>query len=514
VFKLTMSLRRSPTYTNPSNANGSQSSVEQDRKSYQNPVNDVTNTAVTSKDTTHVTLYDLGNMPKPSTPMRRASSAGPLSQMPLRRTPGTQSKTPNGVQSIGGSVRRPTAVTPHGRAAIREVEARRAGLTPGKDRRRSGRQQRETPRDTLRALSRLLAPKTERLIPTPPRREPDTKARKYEEDDLDYGPDPVRPRLSMPLDDDSDEDDSLLLPPRSAGIENEDYTGYSVELPRRAVSEQVPGRLSRGSFGSVRLSDPFGNLNEAGPGHVFDSSFAMGGAFDDEMPDMDNELPREDTGTLRNLGFGLGRESDIRPDLSVGNDSEDTFVFNVPARDVPAPRMPPYMLDQRLSSSDDGRSIVATTSVRGVGLEEQQGEETALHNMEDSEESENALRSGMDISADEQDETLPEIGEVPKVPKKKRVKVSKHGIKYPSLPAGVVKKLATMYARTGSNSKAKINKDTLDVIMQASDWFFEQVSEDLGVYARHAGRKTIDESDMVTLMKRYVNPFITRLSLI
>lgn len=93
---------------------------------------------------------------------------------------------------------------------------------------------------------------------------------------------------------------------------------------------------------------------------------------------------------------------------------------------------------------------------------------------------------------------------VPKPAKKKKVKISRHGIQYPSLPAGVVKKLATTYARTGGNSKAKISKDTLDAVMQASDWFFEQVSDDLGAYAKHAGRKTIDESDIITLMKRHV----------
>jgi histone H3/H4 len=87
--------------------------------------------------------------------------------------------------------------------------------------------------------------------------------------------------------------------------------------------------------------------------------------------------------------------------------------------------------------------------------------------------------------------------------KTKRIKISKHGIQYPSLPAGVVKKLATTYARTSGHGKAKISKDTLDAIMQASDWFFEQVSDDLGAYAEHAGRKTIEESDVVALMGRY-----------
>jgi histone H3/H4 len=85
---------------------------------------------------------------------------------------------------------------------------------------------------------------------------------------------------------------------------------------------------------------------------------------------------------------------------------------------------------------------------------------------------------------------------------RKKVKLSKHGIQYPSLPAGVVKKLAMAFARTAGNSKAKISKETLDAIMQATDWFFEQVSDDLGAYAKHAGRKTIDESDIITLMAR------------
>ena len=89
-----------------------------------------------------------------------------------------------------------------------------------------------------------------------------------------------------------------------------------------------------------------------------------------------------------------------------------------------------------------------------------------------------------------------------KAAKKRKVKVSKHGIPCPSLPAVVVKKLATTFARTSGNSKAKISKETLEDIMQASDWFFEQVSDDLGAYAAHAGRKTIDESDIVTLMAR------------
>ena len=195
-------------------------------------------------------------------------------------------------------------MTPHGRAAMREVEARRAGFTPGaaQDRRRSGRQQqRETPRDTLRALSRLLAPKTRPTVPTPPAggvaaaavgKIPVAGRGGFDDDDDDDEAALPRPRLSLPLGEEDDEDDSLLEPPRSSGLEDENFTVRSVELARRAAMERGPGRLSRGSFGSIGMNDQFGDLNESGldgVGGVFDSSFAMGGQYpDDKELDVDD----------------------------------------------------------------------------------------------------------------------------------------------------------------------------------------------------------------------------------
>ena len=87
----------------------------------------------------------------------------------------------------------------------------------------------------------------------------------------------------------------------------------------------------------------------------------------------------------------------------------------------------------------------------------------------------------------------------------KKLKKSRYGIQYPSLPSGVVKTLATSFTQSSSNRRSKISKDTLAAIMQASDWFFEQIGDDLGVYNEHSGRKTLDESDVLTLMKRYSN---------
>lgn len=173
----------------------------------------------------------------------------------------------------------------------------------------------------------------------------------------------------------------------------------------------------------------------------------------------------------------------------MADDTENTFVFTVPERDVPD-----------LQQSDD--------SSNGDGGGNNDWREMSPVAPDDAEDHWNAVHEDVDISMLES--TLQDADTTAattlKGPRKKRVKISKHGIPYPSLPAGVVKKLATTYARTSGNSKAKISKDTLDAIMQASDWFFEQVSDDLGAYAEHAGRKTIEESDAITLMGRYVPP--------
>jgi len=47
-----------------------------------------------------------------------------------------------------------------------------------------------------------------------------------------------------------------------------------------------------------------------------------------------------------------------------------------------------------------------------------------------------------------------------------------------------------------------MSKEILEAIVDASDWFFEQLGEDLGTYAGHAGRRTIDDKDISTVMKR------------
>lgn len=87
--------------------------------------------------------------------------------------------------------------------------------------------------------------------------------------------------------------------------------------------------------------------------------------------------------------------------------------------------------------------------------------------------------------------------------KKLGLKISKYGHSCPSLPAPVVKRLAETIARTSGIGNAKITPETLQALMQSTEWFFEQMGDDLRALAHHAGRKTIEQSDVITLMKRY-----------
>ncbi|KAK6580580.1 hypothetical protein PZA11_006816 [Diplocarpon coronariae] len=483
----------------------------QPRVTPRNSDGDVAIAALSAMETPVRVLNQLANIPKPTTPLRRASSAGPVSiHRSGRRTTAGLARTPRIGNKINGSARRAVAVTPHGRAARRELELRR-GLTPGKDRRRSGLQQRETPRDILRQLSRVLAPKTLPTVPTPQGQSNDGPKRIVEEDD-DDGTALPRPRFSLPGFDenDDDEDDSLLLPPHSAGLEDENLTVQSVEMARRAVSELPPGRLSRGSFGSTRMSDVFADVNDMGlGGDGYESSYLAERTFGDlDFSAREDALEIEDTDTIRGLEGGrsalaLSRESDMNLEMLPRDDTETTFLFNVPPRDDSEEPQPEATIGDLVEDESELLEEPVDESLMGE-IPDKEDESEQMDGVEVNDLEESRLQAS-DIDHSIVNTTIQDaetIGLIAKVARKKKVKVSKHGIQYPSLPTSVVKKLATTFARTSGNSKAKIGKETLDAIMQASDWFFEQLSDDLGAFATHAGRKTIDESDVVTLMAR------------
>lgn len=425
-------------------------------------------------------------LPPPSTPgaartpNRRAISADPTSG---RRS---------------ASARRPAA-TPHARAAVRAIDQRRRTIfTPGRNRRRSLRDQRETPRDILRNLSKILAPATQPVhsssSSSPGRDASNTTLTPVPEDDDNDDDFPIeRPRFSLPLRED-DDDDSDLKAPRLSGLEDDNYTATSIELPRRAWSEG-PSRLGRESLGSVRFSDYAGpDLRSDDIG--IDSAFFPPGAMEDDSENMllnePDVLERFDAEDVRRQT--LGRESLFGPiEIPEGMD-ETTFLMATAESSALEPTIVEEMTaDEAPDMIDDDDDNV--------------NEPMDYPDLEDFEDLEDIPEENEDDEV--QDDTI--ISKTGPLPARRgRTKagkqVSKYGIEYPSLPKGVVKRLATTFAKTSGISKAKISPDAMTAIMQATDWFFEQVGDDLSAYAKHAGRKTIDESDMVTLMRRYITP--------
>lgn len=87
-------------------------------------------------------------------------------------------------------------------------------------------------------------------------------------------------------------------------------------------------------------------------------------------------------------------------------------------------------------------------------------------------------------------------------PKKKQKRISRHGAEYPPLPPTFVRRVAHRAVQTSGLSNHRISSDVLAALTQASEWFFEQLGDDLGAYADHAKRTVIEESDVMTLMKR------------
>lgn len=208
----------------------------------------------------------------------------------------------------------------------------------------------------------------------------------------------------------------------------------------------------------------------------------------------------------------MGRESDFNFQIPADVGEQTTFVLSDPAADFPA------------TSPIIDRSVTEAAAAEA----QEPGGDVADYSDSD------AGGPGFDIggfdyeaggvedhsSINEEEEPLPliptthrtTVAELVEIeerssrnrPAKKRKRISRHGIEYPPLPSSFVKKAAQTALQSSGLSNQRLSADTLDALTQASEWFFEQLGDDLGAYADHAKRKTIEESDVSTLMKRYV----------
>ncbi|RCI09571.1 hypothetical protein L249_3902 [Ophiocordyceps polyrhachis-furcata BCC 54312] len=457
------------------------------------------------------------------TPARRALTIDP----PSGQTPSVLGQARRNVNS--------NAPTPHAVAARRALDQRRHALfTPGKLRRRSLMDQREEPLDMLRTLSRALARGSEPVATSPLDQPASASTRHHHDGDshnlnLDDDDDdelPIdKPRLSLPLDQD---DDSDLPLPRSSGLEDENYTAQSIELPRRALSEQP--RLS-----IARVSDFF----DQNSNYPIDETARHSDFFPGLLEDLeartaagDLTLDRIDADPTRRATFS--RDSDFGLQLPAGLDEQTTFLLSEPPTELMADSTDArrslvdttLINDVDLTGSadaanitmegDDGADLTQATDRLDLTLGDEGVDLTQRDEAMDFTQGDDGV-GGFTQGDDGVDFTQGADGDFDltdmnpdQPPRPARVasgrgrqkRLSKHGAEYPPLPPSMVKKVAQKFLHSSGLSNPRISADTLAALTQASDWFFEQLGDDLGAYAKHAKRKTVEESDVVTLMRR------------
>jgi histone H3/H4 len=464
----------------------------------------------------------------PSTPFRRAASAGPTPgsrKTPLLRTPGT-GRTPRGGPATRPlPSRRNAPTTPHAIRALRERA--NAARTPGNNRRRSGRMQRDTPRNILRDLSRVLPREIQAVQSSPPIDPRRSRHSALDLPDVEDGPDPAAPRLSMALDDMYDDDSMHEHPPRQSLLPDlpDDVDGgtvQSLEFGRRAFSED-PRLMFPG-----RVSERFADLSELG---AVEEEYEIDGTFisrRDGILDqtIDEALEGDDTTTqLRALtGRRDGRPSDV--DLGVFGDADDdteepTFRFLIPERMRAPPREEP-LEEQNVEDLEDAPPMVDDDEELEGSEDDKPDETTQALDAEDPTgalgiqgwESDHDLEHDADLALYREEESAIDRSLQTQSPERraekqsnakrtKELRISQRGLEYPSFPAAPVKKLALGFMKS-QGSKAQLNKEALAALVKVTDDFFEQIGIDLSAYAQHGGRKMIEESDVLALMKRYV----------
>ena len=292
-------------------------------------------------------------------------------------------------------------------------------------------------------------------------------------------PGPQQPRFSIAIDEENSDVDSFCdAPPRLSTLVDEcESTSRSVERPRRALSEQFPGRLSRGN---LRESDRISNISNLAlnedPRQPDDDGFVEYPFTMYEIDKLALSLARfkllmycSDNASDVQLAISEHREAQSRHSGIVGRELE----YNANTLS-PFPLIIPNI-----------KSMISTPERPSPAQR-------------------NTDRSILDsFNIGVQDA---ELKEIPKSrPRSTRVsKNSRHGVFCPVLPAANTKAVASRFLTSLGGRRSSVGKNVLQAIVDAGDEFFAQLGKDLEAFASHAGRKKIDESDVITVLKRSV----------
>lgn len=390
------------------------------------------------------------------------------------------------------------------------MEKRKA--TPGHDRRKSGRLQRETPRGALRNLSRILAKSSQAVKVSPDSAHVIVSQIRTEteadlQDDLSPG---QAPAFSLAIDDESQEDESSLLeaPRPSLPLDAFDHTVQSIEIRRRDSREDGQDRMSLGSLGRTRKSDGFEHLTEeSGSETSAADNTGIQPAEDQPRIGMNTSLrsvnPRSvdsligGVQALTKCSDGLVQLGRIMRDKAqqVEAEDEDVDVDNL-EQTFDASAASPWVFEiPELPEIQQESPLRFTATPARLSL----GPDMSA---------EDIIQFGTPVqdldSVEASSHTSSKANKRLRPQRKSRrnLRVSRHGIAYPGLPPATVKGIASASARSMGNEKLRLNKQSLEVIMEASDRFFEQLGGDLSAMSHHAGRKTIEGSDVIAIMRR------------
>jgi len=253
------------------------------------------------------------------------------------------------------------------------------------------------------------------------------------------------------------------------------------EYGRRAISEEPTGRLSRYSFGSIRMDDFVSELEirresdqqqDKAKGIISVNDYVGVGIDDQEEMPFDYG---EETEGLRNLV----RSPTLPPlDESTINfpTLDESFQLELPSQEAVA---------QQANADAQARISLNEPTVE---VQENTVEDDA---------------PDADLHVPDNQATAQAAPLRTSAPRRKRLKATRHGTMVPSLPSTLIKRVAIQAQARLGNRKPKLGRDHMKALEQATEWFFEQVGEDLEAYSDHARRtKRVDATDVLMLMRR------------
>lgn len=275
-----------------------------------------------------------------------------------------------------------------------------------------------------------------------------------------------------------------------ADTEDGDST-YLTEKGRRAVSEE-PTRMSRYSFGSIRMSE-FGSELEIRRQSDRKQKSAALAADDDYVGGFDLEDNVQLGGETEDLRYLRQSSPQIsafaeEESLELPPGGSDGFELNM------LDEVDYVNAHQRAASGEHPQLAESIIPVDDEGTDDPEI---------DNEAQELATTPAVLAKSRRRQTLLESVAATARARPKKKLKMNRRGNLVPALPSSLIKRIVHESQEKAGKRKTTLGKDHMKALEQATEWFFEQVSEDLEAYSQHGRRKKrVSEDDVLLLMSR------------